>query len=396
MLEETDKIQSLITIFHKIGSNIIDNIYNISTQMTLYAINFILDQNQKILQFPLPKTPYAKSAPTTTHTLNQYPISNQNIIKENISNQNNIIENTIKENNQSNIIITLVNNKITQLNQIDQIITTNVLKSIENIISDIYSSIDTDTKQKENIISNIYSSINTKESQKENITSDIYSSIDTKQKENIIFDIYSSIDTKQKETQKGTQKETQKETQKDKQAQKIELNENPSIFEKDIKNDKEILEKFIQVRMRYRNHISDQSVDFDLYKREYGTLLRAGVILISEDKILLVLGKGSGKWGFPKGSIENTDTSFVQTALRELHEETGIDLNTSSLLPCRWQNHYNVYYLMSIPESSIKNFNLNPLDTNEIQTAAWITISEANTLSINSDLKLFLSTISYL
>jgi 8-oxo-dGTP pyrophosphatase MutT (NUDIX family) len=53
-----------------------------------------------------------------------------------------------------------------------------------------------------------------------------------------------------------------------------------------------------------------------------------GVILVlradDEDKFLILQQKPYGNWSFPKGHIEERETS-IETAIRELNEETGIN-----------------------------------------------------------------------
>ncbi|MBJ61584.1 MAG: diadenosine tetraphosphate hydrolase [Euryarchaeota archaeon] len=48
-----------------------------------------------------------------------------------------------------------------------------------------------------------------------------------------------------------------------------------------------------------------------------------GLILRNGDLILL-LRYPQGHWGFPKGHVEENDSSHQDTAIRELEEETGI------------------------------------------------------------------------
>jgi 8-oxo-dGTP pyrophosphatase MutT (NUDIX family) len=52
----------------------------------------------------------------------------------------------------------------------------------------------------------------------------------------------------------------------------------------------------------------------------------AGLILLSSDltHVLLIRDTRSGKWGFPKGHREPEDSSDLATAVREVHEETGL------------------------------------------------------------------------
>ena len=51
----------------------------------------------------------------------------------------------------------------------------------------------------------------------------------------------------------------------------------------------------------------------------------AGLILFTPDfRVLLVQDARTKKWGFPKGHREDIDTSDIDTAKREVQEETGI------------------------------------------------------------------------
>lgn len=52
----------------------------------------------------------------------------------------------------------------------------------------------------------------------------------------------------------------------------------------------------------------------------------AGIILLAGDHILVVQGKYTGKWSFPKGHREGDEDAHA-TATRELKEETGVELS---------------------------------------------------------------------
>lgn len=73
------------------------------------------------------------------------------------------------------------------------------------------------------------------------------------------------------------------------------------------------------------------------------TWLKAGIILETNDLILIVKSAGY-KWGFPKGTIDKTETS-LQCALRELQEETSVVLTEKDLNPIsKIILHQTTYY----------------------------------------------------
>ncbi len=62
-----------------------------------------------------------------------------------------------------------------------------------------------------------------------------------------------------------------------------------------------------------------------------------GCIIIENDKVLL-LQQVEGHWGFPKGHMEKNETE-IQTALREVKEETNLDVEIDK------KKRYNEYYI---------------------------------------------------
>jgi 8-oxo-dGTP pyrophosphatase MutT (NUDIX family) len=55
-----------------------------------------------------------------------------------------------------------------------------------------------------------------------------------------------------------------------------------------------------------------------------------GILLIKDDKILLQLRKDVNQWGIPGGLMELGET-FLECAIREVFEETGLAVNSATL-----------------------------------------------------------------
>lgn len=121
---------------------------------------------------------------------------------------------------------------------------------------------------------------------------------------------------------------------------------------------------------------------------------KCGIIVCdASQRYLLVFGKKSGKWGFPKGHQEEGETE-EETALRELKEETGIRL-TKNVLEERIRFKNNIYfnYTTSSPGEGLQ---VHIQDTNEILKASWFSVSEMMDLPkeiINYGLKSWLNHI---
>ena len=114
-----------------------------------------------------------------------------------------------------------------------------------------------------------------------------------------------------------------------------------------------------------------------------------GSILLSHrNKVLLVLGRNSGKWSFPKGHAYSDETP-TECARRETYEETG-------LLPslfCRKSLRLSkgTYFLYDIGTESVPR----PRDTREIQEAKWIDVEDIPRYSCNVDVNSYYRNFSH-
>jgi len=99
-----------------------------------------------------------------------------------------------------------------------------------------------------------------------------------------------------------------------------------------------------------------------------------------------VKGRRSGKWSFPKGHLESEESS-LECALRELYEETGIQLNEK---PSRsYKLSVGQYFIFEMEETE-----LSVRDHNEIEEAAWIPFDRLPQMNCNVDVNNFLIRLS--
>ena len=127
--------------------------------------------------------------------------------------------------------------------------------------------------------------------------------------------------------------------------------------------------------------LSQQSQQFKQSQRVYG------VILVSpQERYLMVRGRATGKWSFPKGHIEAGE-SPLQCAKRELYEETGVSLG--KLEPTR-ETPFRLkaaQYFIFRPAVEAK---VCTIDAREVTDVRWLSAREIARLPSNVDVSFFL------
>jgi 8-oxo-dGTP pyrophosphatase MutT (NUDIX family) len=118
------------------------------------------------------------------------------------------------------------------------------------------------------------------------------------------------------------------------------------------------------IRMTY-----EKSCGAIVYRKHHGNL-----------EILLIKHINSGHWSFPKGHVEEGE-SEMETAVREIKEETGIDViidptfrETVSYYPKKDTQKIVVYFI-----AKAKNYELNPQEA-EIADIKWVDVGCANSI----------------
>lgn len=105
-----------------------------------------------------------------------------------------------------------------------------------------------------------------------------------------------------------------------------------------------------------------------LGKRDYR---KAGAFIYDPrtQRILLVQSRGD-KWGAPKGSMEDTDTSIHACAIREVYEETGIRLDRSQLNRM-YRIDKTVYFYIELDQQAV-GFDICTMHDNDATGITWI------------------------
>lgn len=89
---------------------------------------------------------------------------------------------------------------------------------------------------------------------------------------------------------------------------------------------------------------------------------------------LTVYQSASSLWGFPKGRLNSNNETYLQGALRELKEETGVVLNINQSHKMKKINikrgkHHHYYFIIDLPTPPFVN-----IDNREIVDYRWATL----------------------
>jgi len=123
---------------------------------------------------------------------------------------------------------------------------------------------------------------------------------------------------------------------------------------------------------------------------------RAGLVLFNKGRILVVFGKSSKKWSFPKGRKNNDEELSLFCAVREFEEETGIFLTEEELLKIKFffRTSHCVYYSIEINQHI--EFVQSPKYNHEISKVRYISPHELKSMNnLNYDLKMFCKSFVY-
>lgn len=124
---------------------------------------------------------------------------------------------------------------------------------------------------------------------------------------------------------------------------------------------------------------------------------RCGVIFVDTEtdksgdtvySFIVVMGKKSCIYSFPKGRMSDENENEEECAIREVYEETGIKLKTTSNLP-RISLGRNIYFIYHVSKYVFSTFNIQ--DTYEVGTVGWMTTRQLEDVMCNKDLRIILN-----
>ena len=110
-----------------------------------------------------------------------------------------------------------------------------------------------------------------------------------------------------------------------------------------------------------------------------------GIIFNQSFEILLVKGREHGKWSLPKGSREIFDKTEFDAAVREVYEETSINLLKYLVLPQKVLIGSINCFVAHVPNDIFYK----PIDINEIEEIKFFTFDSFINLNTNKPTKLF-------
>jgi 8-oxo-dGTP pyrophosphatase MutT (NUDIX family) len=115
------------------------------------------------------------------------------------------------------------------------------------------------------------------------------------------------------------------------------------------------------------------------------SLIGAGIILTLEKTVLLLQGV-KGSWSFPKGHTEPSDATTLDTAIREMWEETGyVHGQDYEIVGDKMRLDKRIYW-MARPLRSLQNPVLSP---REHKAFKWVPIEDIEWLNTNTGVKVW-------
>lgn len=107
------------------------------------------------------------------------------------------------------------------------------------------------------------------------------------------------------------------------------------------------------------------------------------IIYSSESRLLIVQGRKTGKWSFPKGHKTEEESSH-ECSLRETYEETGLLIKDKFIEEL--QLAAGKYFIYKLKDEPV----LISYDLNEIVEARWVSLVELRNYHYNCDIRSYI------
>jgi len=133
---------------------------------------------------------------------------------------------------------------------------------------------------------------------------------------------------------------------------------------------------------RCDRHKSSEGIVVKRKAKTYGGILCKKGITVDDDEYVLVQGRYTGKWSFPKGH-SNEGEEPLKCSLREVAEETGLDDLPE---PTEYlQIGYGNYFVFNLERKT----ELVPRDKGEIMNTRWVRLDEMRKMLLNADVSIW-------
>lgn len=115
-----------------------------------------------------------------------------------------------------------------------------------------------------------------------------------------------------------------------------------------------------------------------------GTRVYGSIIFSSQGRILIVQGRETGKWSFPKGHKSTANEQPLDCAQRETWEETGISLGKNYLEVL--QLAAGKYFIYKLEDEPV----LSTHDEAEIMDMRWVDLDNLDGFNNNCDIRSYI------
>jgi len=133
---------------------------------------------------------------------------------------------------------------------------------------------------------------------------------------------------------------------------------------------------------RCDRHKSSEGIVVKRKAKTYGGILCKKGVTVEDDEYVLVQGRYTGKWSFPKGH-SNEGEEPLKCSLREVAEETGLDDLPE---PTEYlQIGYGNYFVFNLERKT----ELVPRDKGEIMNTRWVRLEEMRKMLLNADVSIW-------